>query len=287
VRRLPPLNALPAFEATARLGSANKAAQELGRTHGAISKQLKVLAGALGYSLFRNEGNKLVLTPQGETFLASVGPALDQLSQSFEDARMAAPKSVLRLGVSATFGTRWLMPRLPQFYKAHPGIEIEFRMSGRTPVEVNDQDLGISWDRLRYSADRWPYESVADVAFGVVHAPGYHMSSDGSAHHVSTRLIPDTLPTVWEVWGKLSGVTVLGSRDMIIPQTGLIIDSACNGLGAAIIERRLVEEELQDERLVAPFGWHEIKGGFGCYLPASRRNKPEVIAFIEWLQSVA
>ena len=287
MRRLPPLNALPAFEATARLGSASKAAQELGRTHGAISKQLKVLAGALGYNLFQNEGNKLVLTPQGEAFLASVGPALDQLSQSFEDARMAAPKSILRLGVSATFGTRWLMPRLPQFYKTHPGIEIEFRMSGRTPVEVTDQDLSISWDRLRYSAARWPYEPIGDVAFGVVHAPGYHMSSDGSAHNVATRLIPDTLPTVWEVWGNLSGITVLGSRDMVIPQTGLIIDSACNGLGAAIIERRLVEEELQDERLVAPFGWHEIEGGFGCYLPASRRNKPEVIAFIEWLQSVA
>ena len=79
MRRLPPLNALPAFEATARLASASKAAQELGRTHGAISKQLKVLAGALGYNLFQNEGNKLVLTPQGEAFLASVGPALDQL----------------------------------------------------------------------------------------------------------------------------------------------------------------------------------------------------------------
>lgn len=287
MRRLPPLNALPAFEATARLGSASKAAQELGRTHGAISKQLKVLAEALGYNLFQNEGNKLVLTSQGEAFLSSVAPALDQLSHAFEDARMAAPKSILRLGVSATFATRWLMPRLPQFYKAHPGIEIEFRMSGRTPVEVTDQDLGISWDRLRYSADRWPFEPIADVAFGVVHAPGYPVTPEGAAHRVSTRLIPDTLPTVWEVWGKLSGVTVLGTRAMVIPQTGLIIDTACNGLGAAVMERRLVEEELQDERLVAPFGWHEIKGGFGCYRPASIRNESEAMAFVEWLRSVA
>jgi DNA-binding transcriptional LysR family regulator len=74
---------------------------------------------------------------------------------------------------------------------------------------------------------------------------------------------------------------------MVIPQTGLIIDAACNGMGAAVLERRLVEEELQDERLVAPFGWHEIKGGFGCYRPALIRNESEAMAFIEWLRSVA
>jgi DNA-binding transcriptional LysR family regulator len=260
---------------------------ELGRTHGAISKQLKVLAEALGYSLFENTGNKLVLTPQGVAFLARVAPALDELEQGFEEARMAAPRSVLRLGVSATFATRWLMPRLPRFYSAHPNVEVEFSMTGRIPADLSSFDVSISWDRLRLAADRWPYEPIADVAFGMVHAPGYGVSPDGPVIHVSTRLVPDTLPTVWEVWGKLSGVTVLGSRDMVIPQTGLIIDSACNGLGAAVLERRLVEEELQDERLVAPFGWHEIKGGFGCYRPASSRNKPEVTAFIEWLRSVA
>ena len=287
MRRLPPLNALPAFEATARLGSASKAAQELGRTHGAISKQLKVLAEALGYSLFENEGNKLRLTPQGEAFLASVSLALDQLAHGFEDARMAAPKSVLRLAVSTTFATRWLMPRLPQFYNEYPGIEVEFRMVGRTPVDLNDMDVSVTWDRLRYSADRWRYESVADVAYGMVHAPGYAVSEEGATHHVDTRLVPDTLPTVWDAWGKLSGVTVQGARDVVIPQTGLIIDSACNGLGAAIIERRLVEGELQDERLVAPFGWNVIEGGFGCYRPAASRNKPEVIAFIDWLRQVA
>ncbi|MEO0990980.1 MAG: LysR substrate-binding domain-containing protein [Pseudomonadota bacterium] len=287
MRRLPPLNALPAFEATARLGSASKAAQELGRTHGAISKQLKVLAEALGYSLFQNAGNKLVLTPQGEAFLGHVASALDQLSHAFEDARMAAPKAILRLGVSTTFATRWLMPRLPQFYNAHPDIEIEFRMAGRTPADLNDLDVTITWDRLRYSKDRWPYEPVADVAFGMVLAPGYSVSQEGPANRVQTRLVPDTLPTIWDVWGKLSGITVLGSRDMVIPQTGLLIDNACNGLGAAVLERRLVEEELQDERLIAPFGWHRIEGGFGCYRPESRRNKPEVLAFVEWLRKVA
>lgn len=287
MRRLPPLTALPAFEATARLGSASKAAMELRRTHGAISKQLKTLAEALGYSLFENTGNKLVLTPQGAAFLARVAPALDALEQGFEEARRAAPRSVLRLGVSATFATRWLMPRLPRFYSAYPNVEVEFSMTGRIPADLNSFDVSISWDRLRLAADRWPYEPIGDVAFAMVHAPAYAVSQEGPVIRVPTRLVPDTLPTIWEVWGRLTGVTVLGGRDMVIPQTGLIIDSACNGLGAAVLERRLVEEDLRDERLVAPFGWHEIKGGFGCYRPASSRNKPEVTAFIEWLREVA
>jgi len=287
MRRLPPLNALPAFEATARLGSASRAAQELGRTHGAISKQLRVLAEALGYSLFAREGNRLVLTPQGEAFLAHVAPALDRVARAFEDARMAAPKSVLRLGVSATFATRWLMPRLPRFYLAHPGIEVEFRIIGRAPADPSDGDVVVTWDRLRYSADRWPYEAIADAAFGLVHAPGYEVLQRDTGPHVDTRLVPDTLLTIWQAWARLSGVTVTGTRDAVIPQTGLIIETACAGRGAAIVERRLVEEELADDRLVAPFGWHEIAGGFGCYCPASSRGRPEVTAFIAWLREVA
>lgn len=287
MRRLPPLNALPAFEATARLGSATKAAQELGRTHGAVSKQLRVLADALGYNLFENLGNKLVLTPQGEAFFAEVAPALDTLAECFEAARMAAPKSVLRLGVSATFATRWLMPRLPRFQKAHPAIEIEFRMAGRAPANLSDLDVTISWDRLRYSTDRWPYVAVADAAFGLVHAPGYPVERAGDAFHAATRLVPDTLPSVWDAWRKISGIQVTGARDVSIPQTGLLIDSACSGMGAAVVERRLVEEELQDERLIAPLGWTTVSGGFGCYRTAAALKKPEVQAFIEWLRSVA
>lgn len=286
MRSLPPLNTLPAFEATARLGSVTKAAQELNRTHGAVSKQLKVLSEALGYSLFENHGNRLVLTAQGARFMDEVAPSLDRLANAFEAARLSAPKSILRLGVSATFASRWLMPRLPQFYNVHPGIEIEFKMAGRTPANLEETDIALTWDRLRYASDRWPYESIGDVHFGVVHAPGFAATARGTAYHVTTRLVPDTLPTVWDVWGKLSGVTVTGDRDATIPQTGLIIDMACNGMGAAVIERRLVEDALQDERLVAPFGWTEIKGGFGCYLTANALNKPEVMAFVAWLRGV-
>lgn len=287
MRRLPPLNALPAFEATARLGSVSQAAMELGRTHGAISKQLRVLAEALGYSLFEREGTGLVLTAQGGAFLAEVAPALDALAEAFDAARASAPKSVLRLGISATFASRWLMPRLPRFHALHPGIEIEFRMAGRVPSSVSEFDLTVTWDRLRFPTSTWPFEPVGDAAFAMVHAPGYAMARDGLACHVGTRIVPDTLPRLWDIWAGLSGTSVKAERDFQVPQTGLIIDAAASGMGVAILEKRLIEAELQDGRLVAPLGWIVIENGFGAFLPvASSRDKPEVRAFLQWLRAV-
>lgn len=288
MRRLPPLNALLAFEATARLGSVTQAGFELGRTHGAVSKQLRVLSEALGHALFEKSGNRLVLTPQGMAFHEVIGPALDQIADGFAKAKASYPKSVLNLGVSATFASRWLMPRLPRFHAAHPGIAIDFKMAGRTHRPLSEYDVTITWDRLRFASDLFPYSAVGDVAFALVHAPSYKMAEHAGGYHVATRIVPDTLPEIWDIWGKLSGIHVRGDRDYEVPQTGLIIDAAASGMGVAILERRLIEAELQDERLVAPMGWTEIKGGFGVYFNTTKgRNKPETHAFVAWLRSVA
>src|ERR1700722_18403886 len=118
-RRLPPLNALRAFEAAARLGSFKDAATELRVTHGAISRHIRLLEDWLGPpALFRRLNRRVVLTPTGVALLAETGPALDRLSAAAERhlARGGqAPPAVLRVNALATFSLRWLLPRLAQF----------------------------------------------------------------------------------------------------------------------------------------------------------------------------
>lgn len=288
MRRLPPLNALPAFEATARLGSMVLAAQELGRTHGAISKQIRTLTDAVGHELFEREGTGLKLTADGAQFRDDVAAALDQIAGAYATLRRRAPDKALLLGISATFASRWLMPRLPRFHARHPEISVDFHMAGRGPYHIGDADLFISWDRLRHrpDVDDW-YEPIGDVAYALVHAPSLSLPSASDALHVPTRLVPDTLPDIWEVWAPLSGLRVTADRDYVIPQTGLIIDSAANGAGVALLEKRLIEEELRDARLVAPFGFHIVENGLGVFLPTATRDKTSVKAFVDWLKTVA
>src|ERR1700735_4642196 len=138
-RSLPPLNALRAFDAAARLGSFKDAATGLRVTHGAISGHVRLLEDWLGPpALFRRLNRRVVLTPTGAALLAETGPALDRLSTATErhQARGGnAPPAVLRVNALATFSLRWLLPRLAQFRDRHPEIEVRLSTSNE-PVDA-------------------------------------------------------------------------------------------------------------------------------------------------------
>ena len=120
--RLPPLNPLRAFEATARRGAVSAAARELNVTHGAVSHQIKALEGWLGVPLFRRLGKSVALTDQGRLYLDSVSPALAAIASA---SRSISAHEVLRVNALPTFTMRWLFPRLAQFRALHPHIEVQ------------------------------------------------------------------------------------------------------------------------------------------------------------------
>ncbi len=125
-RLLPPLNAIRAFEAAARHGSFKEAAAELAVTHGAISRQIRLLEDWLGPpTLFRRMNRRVVLTPAGTALLAEAAPALDRLAAAarlHKGRRGDRSTTTLRVNALATFSLRWLLPRLESFRQAHPGI---------------------------------------------------------------------------------------------------------------------------------------------------------------------
>ena len=136
---MPPLNAVRAFEAAARLGSFKEAAIELGVTHGAISQQVRLLEDRLGApALFRRSTRRITLTPAGTALFEEIGPALDRISfavQRHRATRGAVPAAVLRVNALATFSMRWLLPRLSRFRDERPDIEVRLTTSN-DPIDA-------------------------------------------------------------------------------------------------------------------------------------------------------
>lgn len=131
--KLPPLNALPVFEAVGRLNSFSRAADELNVSQSAVSHQIKGLETYLGEKLFVRTGRYLALTDEGRAYLESVGSALMQIERVSEQL-LGHEESRLRLSVFSSFAVRWLVPRLPDLQRAHSQLELALEMTSEAPV---------------------------------------------------------------------------------------------------------------------------------------------------------
>src|SRR3954453_22844988 len=145
-RPLPPLNAVRAFEAAARHGSFKDAAAELGVTHGAISRQIRLLEDWLGApALFHRLNRRVALTPGGDALLAEFGPALDRIAtaaRQHREGRGELAAMVVRVNALATFSLRWLLPRLTLFRTEYPGIEVQLTTANE-PVDALAEDYDV------------------------------------------------------------------------------------------------------------------------------------------------
>ncbi|MEP0234452.1 LysR substrate-binding domain-containing protein [Roseibium sp.] len=286
-RLLPPLSALPAFEAVARLGSMKAAADELGRTHGAISKQVAHLSEDLGVPLFAKQGVGVVLTKEGRDFAVTVADVLDILAESRSHFHRRADDAVIEIGISATYAMRWLMPRMPDLYQSVPGIELSFRMTGREQIPNHDLDLILTWDRLNWSDGFYEdpdIRTLGDVSFGLAHAPSVTLEKTATGYHCDTRFLQEIAPHTWAGWEDMADIRVSAEHDRAFPHLFLAIEAAVAGLGVALVEKRLVADELSSGRLVAPFGFHRIERGFGAIVTSRGRDRGKVQALLDWLE---
>jgi len=283
--KLPPLNALPAFEATVRLGSMSAAAEELGRTHGAVSKQIAHLSEMAGLPLFEKVGSGVRPTEEGALLAKAVQPAFQELEGAWRSLKARSQSDSLDIGVSATFAMRWLMPRMPRFYQRHPEAQVNFKMTGKSRITDPEADLILTWDRLRWDfGDREDIERLGDVAFGIVHAPGLKTEIQSDKISVERRCVQELTGDVWGEYARRTGIQIESKSSRAYPHTFLVIEATLAGFGAALVEKRLVEEELADGRLVAPFGFHRIENGFGAIVTGRQPQQSLTRSFLDWLK---
>jgi LysR family glycine cleavage system transcriptional activator len=293
--RLPPLNALRAFEAAARRLSITLAAEELHVTPGAVSRQIKGLEQTLGFALFTRGHREISLTRQGSDYHRAITRAFDLLREATREATRKATRGrkrrQLKIRAYTTFAMRWLIPRLSSFQAAHPDIEVLLKASLQ-PVDFRKEDLD---GAVRLGDGQWPGAQctrlvsnvLAPVASPALLKSGHRLKKPADlARH--TLLHSIARPDDWRHWLDAAGV----SDQLVDPTAGMTYESsamayaaAIEGQGLAIAQLFLVAKDLEEGRLVMPFKKTVDMGDFTYYLltPSHREESASMKTFRLWM----
>jgi LysR family glycine cleavage system transcriptional activator len=285
--RLPPLAAIRAFEAAARLGSFTRAAEELGMSQAAVSYQIKLLEERIATLLFVRQPRQVVLTDIGRRLAAAVTDAFDTLRGAFASIGDEAA-GVLTVSVAHAFASNWLAPRLGSFQLAHPGLAVRLSMSdhlvefGREAVDLGIRSGDGSWQEL-------VMHRLFAARFTPLCSPELLRRAGPLAGPADLLRLPLLSPgdIWWREWFALAGV----AADDLANRVGIGLDSqsmegraALAGQGVAILTPALWADELREGRLVQPFELiGESNRSYWLVYPAARRNLPKVRAWRDWL----
>ncbi|MFN3515093.1 MAG: LysR substrate-binding domain-containing protein [Phenylobacterium sp.] len=287
-RTLPPLTALRAFEAFARLGRMNLAADELCVTHGAVSRQVRSLERLCGVRLTHGPRNRLRLTEAGAEFALGVAAAFDSLETSYLALKSSAERE-LHVSCVGTLAMRWLIPRLAGFHARHPELRIRVT-EAYGPVDF----LREPFDAAIRLAEQVSGEGLQATAFlenyhGPVLAPallGRH--GDGLAALAAVpRLHTRPHRQAWREWAAHAGVPLReAAENREFEHLFYMLEAAAAGLGAGVTPWIYVAGDIASGRLAAPLGFVKSPARFHFIVPEGP-PRPALAAFRDWLMEEA
>ena len=255
-RKLPNLTALRAFEAAARHLSFGRAADELRVTQSAISHQIRALELEVGFPLFRRLHRAVVLTAAGERYLPAISSSFDMLEHGLWNATETGVGGALTISSVVSFAERWIAPRLAEFQKAYPQIEVSITSSqGFTPVARDDVDVVVSYGGPELAnGSESNLLLKEDLILVCAPAVAAEIERNGIEHLHKQRLLHDrNWPRDWTLWASAVGLRRHSfDRGPTFSHATVIIEAAAQGLGIAIAHSALVANEIKSGRLVAP-----------------------------------
>src|SRR5512135_119425 len=287
-RHLPPLNALRFFEAAARHRSFVRAAEELHVTPAAVSQQIKLLEDHLGVALFKR-GKTLVLNESATDTLHLVSEAFDQLERAMLRVRSGSAAGPLTVSTPPAFASRWLIPRMHDFYARYPDVEVHLLATRRlVDFSMEEVDMAIRFgsdERAGLSVERLMPETIVPVA-----APRLAKSIKSVAHLACAQLIEDdwhVMRGVFPEWKTLLAASGVSDVPLNIRRFGdaeLAIQAAVNGLGVTLAWHTLVANDLKAGRLATVLN-HSIPAelSYQLVMPKNRTMLNKVAAFRAWL----
>ncbi|WP_245429299.1 LysR family transcriptional regulator [Mesorhizobium sp. WSM3860] len=280
--RMPPLNALRAFEAAARHESFAKAADELGVTPAAVSHQVKALEAWLGSPLFVRHAQGLHLTEAGRSALPSFSTAFDALGLAVQELRVSAPRPQVSVAALPSIAQLWLAPRLPALRAAHPTLRPSIHAL-EEPPDFRREPFDLAIFLTRSGAGR-SFKLCDDVIFPVC-APALARQLKTPADLSSQLLLWDTTWTEdWSLWFEVAGVKgpsiETGSEFSLY---SMAVQAAVDGAGVLMGHEALVSRALAAGLLVAPFPERRVKTGLGLSILAPDRPPAPAATMIDWL----
>jgi LysR family transcriptional regulator, glycine cleavage system transcriptional activator len=290
-QRLPPLNALKAFEAAARHESFTRAAAELFVTQGAVSHQVKALETELGVKLFNRERQRLVLTEAGREYLTVVRDALDRIALGTERLLQRQTAGVLTVSTSPDFAAKWLVHRLGNFAEAHR--EIDLRVSAtlhhvdfaREEVDMAVRHGDGNWpglDTVRLSTEQLFMVCSPKLLSGrrrlgkpsdILKYPLIHMDSRAD----------------WTRWLQAAGLDIANAtHGPVLNRASMVIDAAINGQGVALARTTLAAWDVINGRLMRPFAETlRLSKTYWIICPKATAALPKIVTFRDWLVAEA
>ncbi|MFJ3048164.1 transcriptional regulator GcvA [Herbaspirillum chlorophenolicum] len=281
-RKLPSLNALRAFEASARHQSFTLAAQELNVTPGAVSHQVKALEDVLGLPLFERLPSQLRLTDAGRRYLDAVGDAFDRIEGATANLHARPDRRRLSISTSPNFAAKWLVPRLGAFAAQYPELDLRLAQSERQVNFIREEiDLAI-----RYGEGPWPGLScmrLGDEFLLPVCAPSFQgLQSIADMAGVALLHVNDRQP--WRDWLAAHGGQMEDKAGIVFNQESAAVDAAIAGQGVALARSSLVAQALQQRQLIAPVPLVlPLLQAYWLVYPQSGDLDGNVTAFSNWL----
>ncbi|MGQ9426394.1 transcriptional regulator GcvA [Gilvimarinus sp. F26214L] len=288
-RRLPSLSALRAFEAAARHQSAKRAAEELAVTPTAVSHQIRALESSLGLALFIRKPRQLELTPQGRELQAVLESAFHNIQSVVQRLKAAPARQAVTLSTTPSIAVRWLLPWVCQLRELHPQIDLRIHAS-HEPVPLDGTSADVA---IRYGDGRWPglvSEKLFDNIFVPACSPslGLNDPADLPRHPLIHFQPPGAIshPVDWAAWqgrAQIQGLDV--TAGLVFSDETHAVSAALAGQGVALMSRALVAEEIDQGRLIEPFGPVLEGKPFFLVYPEQRSNEPAILAIRDWIRS--
>jgi LysR family transcriptional regulator, glycine cleavage system transcriptional activator len=285
-RLLPSTAAMTAFDAVARLGSFSAAAAALDLTPGAISRQVDLLEAQLGVKLVLRTNKGISLTGKGQRYAESAKEIIKTMRLMSLEAMASNTSSTLRLAILPTFGTRWLLPRMPEFLKENPGITVNFATRiGKVDFEEERLDAAIHVGEPDWAGCQFKFlmrETVAPVCSPDFLAENPIKSPDMLLKMPLLEMA--SRPNAWHHWFASLGIEASYREGMRFEQFMHVSQACSAGLGVALMPLFLIAAELANGQLARAFDWSvESPSAYYFAVPSGKLAEPQVARFSDWL----
>ena len=286
-RRLPPLNALKAFEAAARHLSFTRAAEELFVTQAAISHQIKALEEYLGIKLFRRKNRSLLLTEEGQGYFLDIKDIFTSISEATNKLLARSAKGALTVSLQPSFAIQWLVPRLVRFSERHPDIDVRIKAVDMDEGSLTDDvDVAIyygrgNWPGLRCDKLHTEYQIPVCAPLLLTGPKPLRTPEDLTRH----TLLHDTSRRDWKAWFRQLDIDAPNvNQGPIFSHSTMVIQAVIHGQGVALGHSVLAQPEIEAGRLICPFEQVLVsKNAFYLVCQEQQSEQGKIVAFRDWM----